>query len=233
VTDKRAYFKLDVGYLSNPKISALLDEHPRAILLHLECIAYATQHLTDGVVPMRLAMRLACSMQCDLDLLLQCGLLVDIGGGNVEVHDYLEHQRSAADVKTASDKGKRAAAARWEDAQGNASSNASSMPNALLNPMPRERERNKEHTTREFEDFYEAYPRKVGKGQAVKAWRAAVKKTSAEKITAAASSFASLTKNTEQRFIPYPATWLNGERWADDLNADPPEPTNDDWMYSV
>jgi hypothetical protein len=131
---------MDVGYLSNPKIAALLDEHPRAILLHLECIAYAAQHLTDGIVPMRLAMRLACSEQCDLDLLLQSGLLIQRDSVNVEVRDYLEHQRSATEVKAAADKGRRAAEARWEDAQRNASSNAPSMPDALLNPMPRERE---------------------------------------------------------------------------------------------
>lgn len=149
MTDKRAYFKLDVGYLSNPKIAALLDEHPRAILLHLECIAYATQHLTDGVVPMRLAMRLACSEQCDLDLLLQSGLLVQRNSVNVEVRDYLEHQRSASEVKAAADKGRRAAEARWEDAQSNASSNAPSMPDALPNPMPREREKERRNYVRD------------------------------------------------------------------------------------
>lgn len=138
--DKRAYFKLDVGYLSNPKIASLLDNHPRAILLHLECIAYATQHLTDGLVPMRLAMRLACAEQCDLDLLLQCGLLLAVDESNIAVHDYLEHQRSASEVKAAADKGKRAAEARWT----NAPSNAPSMPDALPNPMPREKERERD-----------------------------------------------------------------------------------------
>lgn len=143
MADKRAYFTLDVGYLTNPKIAPLLDSHPRAVLLHIECIAYSAQHLTDGVVPMLLAMRLACAEQCHMDMLVQSGLVLDQGDGSVVVHDYLEHQRSASDVKRASDKAQRAAAARWGDAP----SNASSMPTALPTAMPREKEREKERTT--------------------------------------------------------------------------------------
>ena len=130
MSDKRPYFKVDVGYFSNPKIGLLLDEHPRAILLHLACIAYATQHATDGVVPVRLAMRQACAEQCDLEMLLQYGLL-EREDANLRVHDYLEHQRSSSEVKSASDKGKRAAEVRWSSPSGN----APSMPDALLDAM--------------------------------------------------------------------------------------------------
>ena len=50
--DSREFVKLDVGYLSNPKVVGLLvDRRPLAILLHIECIGYARQHRTDGVVP--------------------------------------------------------------------------------------------------------------------------------------------------------------------------------------
>lgn len=138
MADKRPYFKVDVGYFGNPKIGLLLDDHPRAILLHLTCIAYATQHATDGVVPMRLAMRQACAEQCDLEMLLQCGLL-EQEDTNLRVHDYLEHQRSSSEVKNASDKGRRAAEARW--------GNAPSMPDAQLDAMQREREREKDSSS--------------------------------------------------------------------------------------
>jgi hypothetical protein len=143
VADKRAYFRLDVGYLANPKVAELAEDYPRAVLLHLQCIAYATQHATNGIVPVRLAMRQACAEQCDIDLLLQCGLLVRVDDRNVEVHDYLEHQRSADEVKSASDKGKKAAEARWAKEQDDARSIAPSMPDA----MPREN-REKDSSTR-------------------------------------------------------------------------------------
>jgi hypothetical protein len=130
MADKRAYFKLDVGYLSNPKVVGLLEEQPRAIILHLECIAYGAQHLTDGVVPVRTAMRLACAEQCDLDACLNAGLLKRVNDTHVRVHDYLEHQRSADSVKGASEQAKRAAEARWNGSDEAADGNAVSIPNS-------------------------------------------------------------------------------------------------------
>lgn len=224
VTDKRAYFKMDVGYLSNPKIATLLEEHPRAILLHVECIAYATQHLTDGVVPMRLAMRLACAEQCHLDLLLDLGLLLRHDSTNVLVHDYLEHQRSAEEVGKASDKGKRAAEARWSPAPGIASSNAPSMPDAMPNPMPRKREREKEEKTSStdvedrFDDFWAAYPRKVSKKNAKTKWDGLMKRRiDPDRIISGAKVYARACVGVQAEHIKHPDGWLNGERWEDDV----------------
>lgn len=143
--DKRAYYVMDVGYFDNPKIADLVEDHPRAVILHQACISYAAQHLTDGKVPMRLALLRACAEPHDIDLLVANGLLTVIDDRNVEVHDYLKHQRSAEKVKDASDKGLKGAEARWEkeraDAQGNAQRMPDAMPNPMPNAMPRERDR--------------------------------------------------------------------------------------------
>lgn len=64
-----------------------------------------------------------------------------------------------------------------------------------------------------FDEFWAIYPRKIGKGQALKAFRAALKKTDAETITAAVKSY---PWPSEREFIPHASTWLNGERWADE-----------------
>ncbi|WP_144445568.1 hypothetical protein [Inquilinus limosus] len=78
---------------------------------------------------------------------------------------------------------------------------------------------------REFEGFYQAYPRHIGRGQALKAWRSALKKAEPSALVAAAHAFAKRSEATEERFIPHPATWLNGERWLDGaLDRPPPEP---------
>ncbi|MFF9270464.1 hypothetical protein [Streptomyces rochei] len=74
-----------------------------------------------------------------------------------------------------------------------------------------------------FEEFWAAYPRKVAKGTARGAWAKAMKRgVSAQHITAAATRAAAQWRaaHTELRFIPHPATWLNGERYDDE-----PEPT--------
>jgi hypothetical protein len=76
-----------------------------------------------------------------------------------------------------------------------------------------------------FEDFWQAYPRKAGKGDAEKAW---VKLKLAPKLpeilTAIRAAKVSLdwTKEAGQ-FIPHPATWLNRRGWEDQLQpARPP-----------
>lgn len=67
-----------------------------------------------------------------------------------------------------------------------------------------------------FETFWTAYPRKIGKGQARKAWAGAVKKAKPAHLVKAAGLYAAKVAQTEPRFIAHPATWLNGERWDDD-----------------
>lgn len=70
--------------------------------------------------------------------------------------------------------------------------------------------------TKEFDRFWTAYPRKVAKGQARRAWTGAVKKVDdPTSLVTAARAFAKTVRNSDEKFIPHPATWLNGERWAD------------------
>jgi hypothetical protein len=79
-----------------------------------------------------------------------------------------------------------------------------------------------------FEKFWKAYPRKKAKDDAAKAYRAALKKADAETIRAGLD--ASVTEWREQRttprFIPYPASWLNGACWADGADRTLPQPPN-------
>lgn len=85
----------------------------------------------------------------------------------------------------------------------------------------------------EFEQWWSAYPKRVAKGQARKAYSAALRKTSAETLLIAleAASFPA-----ELRFVPNPATWLNGECWLDGTGApmpqDPP-PDDDPWPRRI
>ncbi len=74
-----------------------------------------------------------------------------------------------------------------------------------------------------FDAFWAAYPRKISKGHARKAWTTATATGTdpAEIITATEAHAARCARNrTEERFIPHPATWLNGERWGDQPETD-------------
>jgi hypothetical protein len=81
-----------------------------------------------------------------------------------------------------------------------------------------------------FEQFWAAYPRKVGRGQARRAFDTAAKKADPAVLVAAAVDFAQwcAAEETEPRYIAHPTTWLNGERWLDERPAHQPAQTNID-----
>lgn len=89
----------------------------------------------------------------------------------------------------------------------------------------------KKHTgvAADFEEFYAAYPRHVGKEAARRAFVKAVKtKAPATDIIEGARRYAAATAaaGTEPRYIAHPATWLNAGRWSDDMqDAAPVERT--------
>lgn len=75
----------------------------------------------------------------------------------------------------------------------------------------------------DFETFWAAYPRKVGKPQAVKAFDKAIKRTDIRAMIAGlqrCQSSLDWTKR-EGQFIPHPTTWLNRDGWNDVLDPDP------------
>lgn len=69
-----------------------------------------------------------------------------------------------------------------------------------------------------FEQFYAAYPRHVARADAEKAWRQAVKPEEVPAILARIDiNKLGEWKGKEKRFIPYPASWLRGRRWNDEI----------------
>ena len=70
-----------------------------------------------------------------------------------------------------------------------------------------------------FVKFWDAYPRKVGRADAEKKFKAALSKTTLEVILRAIE----IQKISPQwmkdggQYIPHPATWLNQGRWEDKM----------------
>ena len=77
-----------------------------------------------------------------------------------------------------------------------------------------------------FDEFWQAYPKKTGKGAAIKAYQTAIKITGLETMLGAIA----VQRNSEQwckdggQFVPNPATWLNQMRWEDQLTVDVRKP---------
>lgn len=72
--------------------------------------------------------------------------------------------------------------------------------------------------TPEFIEFWNVYPRKLGKMEAFKTWERIIKKgESAEQIIKCAVNYSKDCENkqTEERFIKHPKSFLNDERYKD------------------
>lgn len=72
-----------------------------------------------------------------------------------------------------------------------------------------------------FDDFWNVYPSRKARGAAVRAWKAALKKADADTIIAAADSYGRDPKR-DPAFTAHASTWLNGERWLDEVEAPKP-----------
>ena len=67
-----------------------------------------------------------------------------------------------------------------------------------------------------FDQLWTLYPRKIGKGQARKAFKAASKKIDFYDLLPKLEAYVLTLEGKETQFIPHLATWLNGERWKDE-----------------
>ena len=99
----------------------------------------------------------------------------------------------------------------------------------LVNP-PRRKASRRLHSVREdsptqvdlsgqkeitFEQFWQAYPRKVGKGKAREAYAKALRITDPATLTDQARRYAQSVQGKDQQYVAHPTTWLNQERWED------------------
>lgn len=80
----------------------------------------------------------------------------------------------------------------------------------------------------DFVEWWECYPRKVGKAKAAKEYRKARKRSTRAGLLAAVEAHAEAWKanRTDDQFIPHPSTWLSQGRYEDPPPAitGPPKP---------
>ncbi len=102
-----------------------------------------------------------------------------------------------------------------------------------------ENENENENINKSFNSFWLAYPKKIGKGMAEKAWNKINKPVETCNLILQALVW---QKQSEQwtkdngQFIPYPATYLNQRRWEDEpttnnkTGIDPACPNVPEWV---
>lgn len=67
-----------------------------------------------------------------------------------------------------------------------------------------------------FDEFWSLYPKRVAKGQARRAYKAAKRKVGQERILATLELALPDLTQRDRTFVPHPATWLNAEPWEDE-----------------
>ena len=73
-----------------------------------------------------------------------------------------------------------------------------------------------------FQDFYSLYPRKMARKDAERAWNRLTSTQQKECLEALPNYLKYWKiKETQKDYIPYPATFLNQERWTDEIDLEP------------
>lgn len=239
--DERTYIRLHDGMPDHPKIDGLSD---KAFRLLVETWCWCSRHLTDGRVP-AVTWRKRGTPRARREL-EAAGLAIPAPDGAILMHDYLQHQRSADEVaelrekrREAGKQGGKASASARAHAQANASADAQAN-SKQSSTIVRDRDRSASNEAlsgaaldERFTEFWAAYPRRVAKGQALKAWRAALRRGAEPgHIIEAAGRYAHAERDTEATFVKHPATWLNGQCYDDEQPEQQPAPhPHDAWAY--
>ena len=172
-----------------------------------------------------------------LDALIQCRLL-DQDADVLLIHDWEEHQGKIIEQKQAACQRSRA----WRERmriEREAKRERMRTPR-IRTPLQTNKHTNEtdEHTPpsspqSEFEDWYRAYPKKVDRKSAEKAWQKLTNAKRGECVERTPGWLQRMKdRNTDLVYYPNPATFLNGERWTDDVpppaNVSSPQPSADD-----
>lgn len=67
-----------------------------------------------------------------------------------------------------------------------------------------------------FDEWYQHYPKKAGRGQAERAFKTAMKAVSFDTLVNAAKAYSDQVEGKDRTYIKNPATWLNGKCWEDE-----------------
>ena len=70
-----------------------------------------------------------------------------------------------------------------------------------------------------FNEFWQAYPRKVGKGAARRAWDKISPDTGLQTILDQVARQRETEQWADPKYVPHPATWLNQQRWLDEPDS--------------
>lgn len=218
------WVRIDENAIEHPKFRALSDG---AFRLWVEGLAYCQKNLTDGFVPNE-ALKQFHYYSPKRRAMLTAILIPGKGpmwheheAGGIWVHDYLVWN-DCRDHVLKKRAGGQERLARFREKQRGSQRVALVRGETLLHTTPHHSLSENQTDTRAalFEQFWAAYPRRVGRDAAWKAWQ---KRRPDKDLLVVMLAKLEEQKRSEQwrkddgRFIPHPATWLNQGRWQDEV----------------
>lgn len=220
------YYKFNIGdYRRDTGHLTMLEHGAYRQLLDSYYLNEQPLPIDDAILMRTHSARSADEMQAIRNVLKDFFVCTDAGW----IHNHCT--RVIGEYHTKSDKAKESANARWGNKHAiPAKQDANAMrthSEGNANHKPLTTNQHKEPSSPGkpddgFAEFWKAYPRKVGKGAAQKAWGKI--KSKADTLQAILKAIAwqrtadQWTKDGGQ-FIPHPSTWLNEQRWLDEAPA--------------
>ena len=209
-------------------ISEYLDISPETVLGHLIrfwiWVDYQQQNC-NGLSVTKKSIDRITRMQNFADAMINCGWLIE-NNGNLSIPNFDFHNGNTAKTR----------ATTYKRVKKHRNDNVTVEPlqkedirvtreekrrdlNTSTKPKRNIKEKKDSLPDPSFLIFYESYPRHIGKSSAEKAWK---KIRSSEEVMEGLERWKQYwdSERTEQRFIPYPATWLNKNQWLDELLVD-------------
>jgi len=233
-----AWFKIDDNFITSRKVLKIPRSiRPSAIGIWTLTGVWSAHERSDGVVPWHILEEFGCTEEIREQLILAGLWLVGEAEDDrlgIVFHDWCEYQPTREQLedkaKFRQDRASKAAQKRWGDAKPmleECYSDATAMLNDAPEPEPvPEPLKNLSKTDVLFDTFWDTYPKRSGKGKARESWIKAIKKSKPQEILDAAKAYSGSKDLPEFQFIPMPATWLNQERWNDDLQPAVKQPTS-------
>jgi len=217
------WFQVCDTFWSHPKVMQL---PASAVGLWVRSGSYSAQHLTDGFLADGMVSILG-GTEDDATTLVFAGLWKRVRGG-YRFHDWDVYQQSREAVlnrrASESERKRKYRAGKTKDSANGPAARPSGTPAGQYagrdksNPN---QTKPKEHmltatAASEFDKFWQAYPRRVGKQAALKAFIREAKATNPAEIIAGAQRLADDPNLPDITFVPHPATWLSRACWLDE-----------------
>lgn len=185
---------------------------------------WASGQLSDGHVPSYIVEDLGGSARL-ASVLVTCGLWEESQDG-YQFHDWADWQQTREQVeKKRADARERMARLRGSSSEvrPNTSVTSPEVRDEFATPFPslpiptsKDTSTVVDSTASDFAEWYATYPKKVAKPAAMRAYKKARKSASAATLLSGASVMAQ-AYGIDQTYCPNPATWLNQERWTDEV----------------